>query len=76
MTSEDLRSELEKQPFVPLRIHLVSGKEVDVLSPNAAWMLRNAVLVFHVPGNTAAGYDVVALRNIERLEQRRAAGLE
>jgi hypothetical protein len=76
MTSQDFRSELEKQPFVPLRIHLVSGREVDVLWPNAAWMLQNAVLVFHIPGNTAAGYDVIALRNIERLEQIGAAGSE
>jgi hypothetical protein len=71
VTSEDLRSELEKQPFVPLRMHLVSGKTLDIASQDAAWMLQNSVLVFHIPHNKESGYDVVALRNIERLEQVR-----
>jgi hypothetical protein len=36
-----------------------------------AWMLQNAVMVFQ-PAADSAGemlYDVIALRNIERLEQ-------
>jgi hypothetical protein len=71
VTSEDLRSELEKQPFIPLRMHLVSGKTIDVGLPGVAWMLQNSVLIFHVPHSRESGYDVVALRNIERLEQLR-----
>ena len=70
MTSEDLRSELDKEPFLPLRLHLVSGKEVDVPAAGAAWMLQNAVMVLQDPsGVTTSHYDVVALRNIERIEQ-------
>jgi hypothetical protein len=72
MTSEDIRSELEKDPFVPFRLHLVSGKTVDVKAARAAWMLQNAVVVLQeIPaGSDERGlYDVVALRNIERLEQ-------
>ncbi len=71
MTSEDVRSELEKVAFVPFRLHLVRGKEVDVLHANMAFMLQNAVLVLQSGRTTPArkGYDVVALRNIERLEQ-------
>jgi hypothetical protein len=69
MTSEDLRSELDRHPFVPFRLHLVSGKEVDVLGTNLAFMLQNAVLLLRSPdGRQDAGYDVIALRNIERLE--------
>jgi hypothetical protein len=71
VTSEDLRSELEKQPFIPLRMHLVSGKTLDIAAHDAAWMLQNSVLIFHVPHSKESGYDVVALRNIERLEQVR-----
>jgi hypothetical protein len=67
MTSEDLRSELEKQPFVPLRLHLVSGKAIDVRHEWLAWMLQNSVLVLR-PG-PQGGYDVLSLRNIERIEQ-------
>ena len=73
MTSKDIAGELEKQPFVPLRIHLVSGKTLDVPFANAAWLLQNAMLIFQhaKPGKSRVdGYDVVALRNIERVEQR------
>ena len=71
MTSEDVRSELEKRPFVPFRLHLVSGHAIDVKMEGQASMLQNAVMVFQ-PSADSAGevlYDVIALRNIERLEQ-------
>lgn len=70
MTSEDVRAELEKEPFIPLRFHLVSGKTVDVVTADAGWMLQNALFVFHkAPRGADAGYDVISLRNIERIEQ-------
>jgi hypothetical protein len=72
MTSEDIRSELDRGRFIPLRLHMGSGKTVDVMVPEAAWMLQNAVLVFQeqrsVPPR-AGRYDMIALRNIERIEQ-------
>jgi hypothetical protein len=71
VTSEDIRSEIEKEPFIPFRLHLVSGKTVDVTMKRQVEMLQNAVLVFQrdagPDGETL--YDVMALRNIERLEQ-------
>jgi len=74
MTSEDIRSELDKDPFVPFRIHLVSGKTVDVMMSSAGWFLQNAVLILHNPRiGQDADYDMVALRNIERIEQLRQA---
>lgn len=72
MTSEDVRQELEKQPFVPLRFHLASGKTVDVPYPGTAWLQQNAVLIVHPlrRGTQEIGsYEVVALRLIERIEQ-------
>ena len=72
MTSEDLRSELEKAPFIPLRLHLVSGKTLDVRTSGAAHMLKNTVMVFQEPQDgqrKSELYDVIALRNIERVEQ-------
>jgi hypothetical protein len=71
MTSEDIRSELEKEPFVPFRLHLVSGDAVDVIMVGQAEMLQNSVLVFQREPrpNGEILYDVIALRNIERLEQ-------
>jgi hypothetical protein len=76
MTSEDVKAELEKHPFTPFRIHLVSGKTIDVRSPADGWMLQNAVTVFQNPQDPvdASRYDVVALRNVERLAQLSSEG--
>ena len=76
MTEAELIEELEKEPFVPLRLHLVSGKVVDVLAVNAAHPLQNSLLVLRNPrmgtAVRAEGYDVVAYHNIERIEQLHA----
>ncbi len=75
MTETNLREELDAEPFVPLRLHLVSGKTIDVHRPSAAWTLSDRLLVFRNPtvaGSSAEGYDVVAYSNIERIEQLRA----
>lgn len=73
MTEAELIDELERDPFVPFRLHLVSGKVIDVLAANAAHPLQNSLLVLRNPtlGGTvrAEGYDVVAYQNIERIEQ-------
>jgi hypothetical protein len=71
MTSEDLRAELERDPFMPVDLHLVSGKTVRVAYPGDAVLLQNAVMVIRgkQPGKVSAeGYDIIALRNIERIE--------
>jgi len=72
MTSEDLRQELDKTPFVPLRLHLASGKTVDIPYPGIAWLQQNALLIVHPlhRGTQEIGsYEVLALRLIERIEQ-------
>ena len=77
MTSRDIRGEIDKDPFVPLRLHLVSGKTIDVPLQSAAWVLQNALLVFQNAkrgSQSASGYDVIAFRNIERIEQRHING--
>ncbi|QOV91498.1 hypothetical protein [Humisphaera borealis] len=72
MTEKELEDQLHTDPFVAFRIHLVSGKTVDVLAPHAAWTLNQSLLVFRNPSSDttrAEGYDVIAYPNIERLEQ-------
>jgi hypothetical protein len=71
MTSEDIRSEMERQPFAPFRIHLVGGKTLDVTEATLVWMLQNAVLLTEPPtGMDDEGpYNILSLRNIERLER-------
>ncbi len=77
MTEKALLHELEKDPFIPLRLHLVSGKTVDIFVPHGAWTLSYALLVFRNPtigSPKAEGYDVVAYANIERVEQLTIGG--
>jgi hypothetical protein len=71
MTEEDIQSELDRDPFIPFRLHLVSGKTVEVRISDGAWMLRSSVVVMHPrkKPDDDPGYDVLSLRNIERLEQ-------
>ena len=73
MTSEDILQELERQPFVPLRLHLTSGKTMDLPFPSSAWLRQNTLLVVHpehaLSRRNAQEYDVIALRLIERIEQ-------
>jgi hypothetical protein len=71
MTAESVKSELAKSPFTPFRLHLVSGKTVDVRIADAAMMLKGGVFVLHPRRrpDDDPGYDIIALSNIERLEQ-------
>lgn len=77
MTESELTDELQKDPFTPFRLHLVSGKTLDVLGATAAHTLKNALLVLRNPtmgSPRAEGYDVVAYSNIERIEQLEIGG--
>jgi hypothetical protein len=72
MTSEDIKQELDREPFVPLRIHLSSGKAIDIRYAGTAWTRQNTLLIVYplARGTHEIGnYDVVALRLIERIEQ-------
>jgi hypothetical protein len=70
MTTEDVKQELEREPFVPLRLHLSSGQKLDIEYPNSAFVRQNTLLIVHrlAPNSAAIGnYDVIALRLIERI---------
>ena len=72
MTEDDVAAELDKEPFQPFRLHMVSGKIFDVLAPNVAHQLRNSLLILRNPilgTRRAEGYDVISYQNIERIEQ-------
>jgi len=72
MTETELIAELETDPFMPFRLHMVSGKTLDIRAPGSAHTLRNALLVLRNPvlgSSRAEGYDVVGYTNIERIEQ-------
>jgi len=72
MTDQTILEETERDPFKPLRLHLVSRKTVDVLRPDAVMPLRDSLLWFHnmSPGHRSAeGYSIITYQNIERIEQ-------
>jgi hypothetical protein len=72
MTSQDVQRELERKPFVPLRLHLSSGQVINVPYEGTAWVRQNTVVIVHplARGSAAIGnYDMIALRLIERIEQ-------
>jgi hypothetical protein len=72
MTEFELIDELDRDPFTPLRLHLVRGKTLDILASGTAHPLRNALLVLRNPvlgSSRAEGYDVISYQNIERIEQ-------
>ena len=46
MTTEDISQRIDRQPFIPFRLHLSSGS-IDVLYPNTAWVRQNTVLIVH-----------------------------
>jgi hypothetical protein len=74
MTSEDMKQELERQPFIPLRLHLASGKIMDIPYSGTAWVRQNTLVVVHPIARDSAeigNYDVISLRLIERIEQIR-----
>jgi hypothetical protein len=71
MTTEDIAQELEREPFVPLRLHLSSGQVINIEYPNSAFVRQNTLLIVHrlEKGTSKIGnYDVIALRLIERIE--------
>ena len=71
MTQEDLQSELDKNPFTPICLHLVSGHKIHVRMRGRAELMRNSVLIFqdHAQADGEVLYDIISLRNIERIEQ-------
>ena len=76
MTSEDVRQEIDREPFLPLRLHLSSGQKIAIVHPHTAWVRQNTLLIVHPlkKGTHAIGnYDVISLRLIERIEQLNGA---
>ena len=69
MTGAEVRAELDRDPFVPFRLHLVSGKTIDVNDSSEGWMLARSILITRRRKNREPSYNVVALVNIERIER-------
>jgi hypothetical protein len=75
MTKEEGKVEFAREPFVPLRIHLMDGRQFNIPFREMTWLLGYGVLVFKgmKPGSRQAkGFDQFPFEKIQRIEQRPA----
>jgi hypothetical protein len=79
MNPETLASELDREPFIPLRLHLSDGRTIELLNPGLCYIARLALYVFRVAQQHSAlaeEVQIVSLRHIasvETLQQPRSA---
>jgi hypothetical protein len=66
MNPETLVKELEREPFVPLRVHLADGRHVDILNPGLCFIARLSLYVFAAKPRhiLADDVEVISLRGI------------
>jgi hypothetical protein len=77
MLKEEVKAILEREPFVPYRIHLASGKRFDVTHRDVARFLGYGVLVFiglKEGTRQAKGYDRFTFEQIDRIEELGSKG--
>ena len=75
MDREEVKAELLREPFVPFRMHLSSGKKYDVPFRDAARTLSYGFLVFlgmKEGTHRAEGFDRFPYEDIVRIEHRPA----
>jgi len=65
-----LAEELNRDPFVPLRVHLADGRSLDIRNPGLCFIARLALYAFNGKPRDALADDVqvVSLRNIVSVE--------
>ena len=70
MNPETLAQELNRDPFIPLRIHLADGRSIDVLNPGLCFIARLSLYVFAGRPQHALTEDVklISLRGIVSVE--------
>ena len=70
MDREAVRAEVDREPFVPLRLYLTKNRTFDVPIKKAAHMVYGGVLVFKGMNelkHTVEGYDRLAFEQIETI---------
>jgi hypothetical protein len=73
MNPEALASELEREPFRPLRLHLSNGRTVKIDDPDVAVISNLSVYLFKVRRDhrrMADDTQVISLRHIVSIKSR------
>ena len=70
MNAETLGTELNREPFIPLRLRLSDGRKLDILNPGLCFIARLALYVFAAKPHDALAEDVsvVSLQHIVSVE--------
>jgi len=70
MNPEALAKELNRDPFIPLRVRMVDGRHLDVVNPGLCLIARLALYVFAGKPHDALAEDVqiISLRGIVSVE--------
>jgi len=79
MQKEEVRAELTREPFVPLRLHPKDGKTFDIPFRDVAHMLGYGVLVFiglEESTHQTKSHDRFSFENIVRIEHRPKRGTD
>jgi hypothetical protein len=70
MNPETLAQELNRDPFMPLRLRLSDGRTIDIQNPGVSFIARLALYAFRAkPHHTLAeDVEIISLRNIDSVE--------
>ena len=70
-TPENIRELLNREPFLPFRLIMTSGKTYEVVSPNSAALLKSEVFVVFPDGERWAHVPFLHIASIETLANGR-----
>ncbi len=65
MIRDNIRELLDRDPFVPFRLVLSSGKHYDVVDPHSAALLKSEVFVVFPDGERWAHIPLLHIASIE-----------
>ncbi len=70
MNPETLAQELNREPFIPLRLRLADGRTFEVRNPGLCFIARLALYAFRAKPHDALAEDVevISLRHIVSVE--------
>ena len=77
MNPEALLSELEREPFVPIRLNLTDGSKIDIQNPGLSFINNLALYLARTDrpnSRLAADFRLISLRHIVSVEQIEARG--
>ena len=70
MNPDALAAVLNRDPFIPLRLHLSDGRKVDIRNPGLCFIARMALYFFRAKPHDALAEDVqvISLRHIASVQ--------